>query len=136
VRRVHPPEPAHPPALGRADAERLQPRPDLVLAPVGHAHRADLRAGRDGHRRLLGRDRPRPGGRRRAAQGQSRRRPAGRAPELMETLSWLCLLLPLAGVAVLAVAVNRLSREAAAWLGTAFAFASFVCAAAVFFGVL
>ena len=45
----------------------------------------------------------------------------------METLSWLCLLLPLAGVAVLALALNRISREAAAWLGTAFAFASFVC---------
>ena len=54
----------------------------------------------------------------------------------METLSWLCLLLPLAGVAVLAIAVNRVGREAAAWLGTAFAFASFICAAVVFFGVL
>jgi NADH-quinone oxidoreductase subunit L len=54
----------------------------------------------------------------------------------MEALSWLCLLLPLAGVALLAVVGNRLSREAAAWAGTAFAFASFICAAVVFFGVL
>ncbi|HEY0387996.1 MAG TPA: NADH-quinone oxidoreductase subunit L [Gaiellales bacterium] len=54
----------------------------------------------------------------------------------METLSWLCLLLPLAGVAVLAVAVNRISRGVAAWAGTAFAFASFICAAIVFFSIL
>ncbi len=54
----------------------------------------------------------------------------------METLSWLCLLLPLAGVGVLAIALNRLSREAAAWVGTAFAFASFICAAIVFFSIL
>ncbi|MDX6552957.1 MAG: NADH-quinone oxidoreductase subunit [Gaiellales bacterium] len=54
----------------------------------------------------------------------------------METLSWLCLLLPLAGVATLGVLYRTLSREAAAWTGTAFAFASFVCAAAVFFGIL
>jgi NADH-quinone oxidoreductase subunit L len=54
----------------------------------------------------------------------------------METLSWLCLFLPLAGVATLALGHRALSREAAAWAGTAFAFASFVCAAAVFFGIL
>jgi NADH-quinone oxidoreductase subunit L len=54
----------------------------------------------------------------------------------METLSWLCLLLPLAAVALLAVAGSRITRETAAWLGTAFAFASFVCAAFVFFSLL
>jgi NADH-quinone oxidoreductase subunit L len=54
----------------------------------------------------------------------------------METLSWLCLLLPLAGVATLALAHTRISRVAAAWLGTGFGFASFLSAAAVFFQVL
>jgi NADH-quinone oxidoreductase subunit L len=54
----------------------------------------------------------------------------------METLSWLCLFLPLAGVVVLALAVNRISREAASWLGTAAAFGSFLCAAIVFFNIL
>ena len=51
----------------------------------------------------------------------------------METLSWLCLFLPLAGVVVLALAGNRIGREPASWLATAIAFASFICAAAVFF---
>jgi NADH-quinone oxidoreductase subunit L len=54
----------------------------------------------------------------------------------METLSWLCLLLPLAGIAGLALANARISREAAAWAGTGVAFASFLCAAIVFFSVL
>jgi NADH-quinone oxidoreductase subunit L len=54
----------------------------------------------------------------------------------METLSWLCLLLPLAGVFTLALAHTRISRVAAAWLGTGFGFASFLSAAAVFFQVL
>ncbi len=54
----------------------------------------------------------------------------------MQTLSWLCLLLPLAGVALLALAGTRITREQAAWLGTGFAFASFLSAAAVFFQVL
>src|SRR3954451_15468237 len=54
----------------------------------------------------------------------------------METLSWLCLFLPLAGVAVLALAGNRIGREAASWLATAIAFASFICGAAVFFSIL
>src|SRR6478735_4885180 len=54
----------------------------------------------------------------------------------METLSWLCLFLPLAGVVVLALAGNRIGREAASWLATAIAFASFVCGAAVFFSIL
>src|SRR4051794_6316057 len=50
----------------------------------------------------------------------------------METLSWICLLLPLAGVATLCVLGSRISREAAAWLGTAFAAGSFLAAVAVF----
>jgi len=54
----------------------------------------------------------------------------------METLSWLCLFLPLAGVAVLALAGNRIGREPASWLATAIAFASFICGAAVFFSIL
>src|SRR6478752_9315604 len=54
----------------------------------------------------------------------------------METLSWLCLFLPLAGVVVLALAGNRIGREPASWLATAIAFASFVCGAAVFFSIL
>jgi NADH-quinone oxidoreductase subunit L len=54
----------------------------------------------------------------------------------METLSALCLLLPLAGVVTLALAHTRISRAVAAWVGTAFAFASFLAAAAVFFQVL
>jgi NADH-quinone oxidoreductase subunit L len=54
----------------------------------------------------------------------------------METLSWLCLFLPLAGVTLLALAGNRITRLIAAWLGTGFAFASFICAAVVFFSML
>src|SRR4051795_13521683 len=54
----------------------------------------------------------------------------------METLSWLCLSRPLAGVVLLALACNRIGREPASWLATAIAFASFVCGAAVFFSVL
>jgi NADH-quinone oxidoreductase subunit L len=54
----------------------------------------------------------------------------------METLSWLCLLLPLAGVTVLTLAGTRITRQIAAWLGTGFAFASFICAAVVFFSIL
>jgi NADH-quinone oxidoreductase subunit L len=54
----------------------------------------------------------------------------------METLSWICLLLPLGGVAVLAMAGSRITRTAAAWLGTGVAFGSFLAAAAVFFQVL
>src|SRR3954449_11772745 len=54
----------------------------------------------------------------------------------METLSWLCLFLPLAGVVLLALAGTRIGREPASWLATAISFASFVCGAAVFFSVL
>jgi NADH-quinone oxidoreductase subunit L len=54
----------------------------------------------------------------------------------METLSFICLLMPLAAVAVLTVLHTRISREAAAWLGTAFAFGSFLAAAAVFMQLL
>ena len=54
----------------------------------------------------------------------------------METLSWLCLLLPLAGVTLLALGGTRITRQTAAWLGTGFAFASFICAAVVFFSIL
>ncbi len=49
----------------------------------------------------------------------------------METLAWICLFAPLAAVAVLAVLHTRVSRVTAAWLGTGFAFASFLAAAAV-----
>src|SRR4051794_30695315 len=44
--------------------------------------------------------------------------------------------MPLAGVAALAVMHTRVSRELAAWLGTGFAFVSFLAAAAVFLQVL
>src|SRR3954462_11116513 len=54
----------------------------------------------------------------------------------METPSWLCLFLPLAGVVVLALAGNRIGRETASWVATAIPFASFVCGAAVFFSIL
>src|SRR3954468_18024507 len=54
----------------------------------------------------------------------------------METLTWICLFMPLAGVAALAVMHTRVSRTVAAWLGTGFAFVSFLAAAAVFLQVL
>src|SRR3954468_9211934 len=54
----------------------------------------------------------------------------------MEILSWLCLFLPLAGVTLLALLHTRVTREVAAWLGTGFAFAAFLCAAIVFFQIL
>jgi NADH-quinone oxidoreductase subunit L len=49
----------------------------------------------------------------------------------METLAFVCLFAPLAGVAVLTLAGSRISRTAAAWAGTAFAFISFLAAVAV-----
>ncbi len=54
----------------------------------------------------------------------------------METLSWICLFLPLAGVVLLTLAATRISRTVAAWTGTAFAAASFVAAAGVFVRML
>ena len=54
----------------------------------------------------------------------------------METLSFICLLMPLAAVAALALLHTRISRETAAWLGTGFAFASFAAALIVFVGLL
>ena len=54
----------------------------------------------------------------------------------MQTLSVICLYLPLAGVAALALLNTRISRPAAAWLGTAVAFGSFLAAVAVFFQIL
>jgi NADH-quinone oxidoreductase subunit L len=51
----------------------------------------------------------------------------------MQTLAWICLLAPLAGVAALALAGSRISRSTAAWAGTAFAFVSFLAAVAVAF---
>ncbi len=54
----------------------------------------------------------------------------------MQTLAWTCLFAPPAGVVVLTLAGSRISRSSAAWLGTAFAFASFLAAAAEFVQVL
>ncbi len=55
ARRARPPQPADRPALARDHAERRQPRADRVLAPRGQRRRPDLRARRDGGRRLGGR---------------------------------------------------------------------------------
>jgi NADH-quinone oxidoreductase subunit L len=46
----------------------------------------------------------------------------------METLAWICLFAPLAGVVALTLAGSRISREAAAWAGTLFAFVAFAAA--------
>ena len=46
----------------------------------------------------------------------------------METLAWICLFTPLAGVAALTLAGSRISRQAAAWAGTLFAFVAFAAA--------
>jgi NADH-quinone oxidoreductase subunit L len=54
----------------------------------------------------------------------------------METLAWVCLFAPLAGVVVLTLAGSRISREVAAWAGTAFGFAAFAAAVAEFVSVL
>ena len=54
----------------------------------------------------------------------------------MAALAWICLFAPLAGVAVLTLAGSRISRSAAAWLGTAFALASFAAAVAELFELL
>ncbi len=54
----------------------------------------------------------------------------------METLAWVCLFAPLAGVVVLTLAGSRISREAAAWAGTAFGFAAFAAAVAEFVSLL
>jgi len=54
----------------------------------------------------------------------------------MEALAWICLFLPLAGVVALTLAGSRISREAAAWAGTLFAFGSFAAAVAELVAVL
>jgi len=54
----------------------------------------------------------------------------------MEALAWTCLFTPLVGVVVLTLAGSRISRQVAAWAGTAFAFASFAAAVAEFVAVL
>jgi NADH-quinone oxidoreductase subunit L len=54
----------------------------------------------------------------------------------MQTLAWICLFAPLAGVVVLTLAGSRISREAAAWAGTAIAFAAFAAAVAEFVSLL
>jgi NADH-quinone oxidoreductase subunit L len=46
----------------------------------------------------------------------------------MEVLAWICLFTPLAGVAALTLAGSRISRQAAAWAGTMFAFVAFAAA--------
>jgi NADH-quinone oxidoreductase subunit L len=46
----------------------------------------------------------------------------------METLAWICLFAPLAGVVTLTLAGSRISRGAAAWAGTLFAFVAFAAA--------
>ena len=48
----------------------------------------------------------------------------------MEALAWICLFAPLAGVAALTLAGSRISRGAAAWAGTLFAFVAFAAAIA------
>ena len=47
----------------------------------------------------------------------------------METLSWLCPAAASGRRAGLALVNARIGREAAAWVGTGIAFASFLCAA-------
>jgi NADH-quinone oxidoreductase subunit L len=54
----------------------------------------------------------------------------------MEALAWICLFTPLAGVVLLTLAGSRISRTAAAWAGTAFAFGSFAAAVAEFVALL
>ena len=54
----------------------------------------------------------------------------------MEALAWTCLLAPLVGVVVLTLAGSRISRQAAAWAGTAFAFVAFAAAVGEFIAVL
>jgi NADH-quinone oxidoreductase subunit L len=48
----------------------------------------------------------------------------------MEALAWICLFTPLAGVVTLTLAGSRISRGAAAWAGTLFAFVAFAAAIA------
>ena len=59
-RRARAAQPARDPAVPRADAERGEPRADRVLAHARQQRRPDLRADRDGRRRLRGDGRPRP----------------------------------------------------------------------------
>src|SRR5436190_5296354 len=50
----------------------------------------------------------------------------------MESLAWICLFAPLAGMAALALLGSRITREAGAWLGTLAAFVSLLAALGVF----
>ncbi len=59
ARRPPPPQPADRAALARDHAQRRQPRPDRVRAPLGPRGRPGVRARRDGGRRVRGRRRAR-----------------------------------------------------------------------------
>ena len=83
----------------------------------GEPRRSDLRARRDGRRRLRGRRRPRPDRRDRAQAARPRRRPAPGAPRMIVG-AWLCLLAPLAGALAITLLGERISRQTAAWLST------------------
>ena len=49
----------------------------------------------------------------------------------METLAWICLFAPLAGVVAVTLAGSRIPRRATAWAGTGFALVSFAAALVV-----
>src|SRR6185437_16234695 len=91
---------------------------------------------RDGRRGVRGRGRPRHRRGRHPAQGRPRRRPAAGVAPLMEAPAWICLFTPLAGVAALTLAGSRISRQAAAWAGTLFAFVAFAAAVGELIGTL
>ena len=79
ARRARPPQPADRAALARDHAERREPRADRVRAQLGQRRGTDLRARRDGGRRVRGVRRPRP----------RRRAPPRRLPLDVDKLSEL-----------------------------------------------
>ena len=79
ARRADPPQPADHPALGRDHAQRREPRPDRVRAPLRARGRPGLRDRGDGDRRLRGGRRARPDRRDGPAQRRARRRQAADA---------------------------------------------------------
>ena len=98
-RRARAAQPAGDPALPRADAQRGEPRAGRLLAHARQRRRPDLRAHRDGRRRLRGRGRPRPDRRDLTAAGcRSTSTSCGSCRADAPTSAWLVLLCPLAGV--------------------------------------
>src|SRR5713226_4387016 len=113
---------------------RREPRVDRICAQRRQRRRPDLRARRDGGRRVRGVRRARPRRRAPPQAPRPRRRPALGAAR-MTAGAWLCLFAPLAGAVLITLCGRRIPRAAAGWISTASVFVAFAGALWSFFGL-